>query len=157
MRLSVANFIWKMQTGPIDATHVAFRSWRNVSVLPNRAATKNRFCTCDALVKTTARTQIKNLEAAAKEKPQDTKVRLNLARAHGMAYASKAEKASAWKGKENEGVWFGYAPKHLPFPLVKGKDKKKKEEPDKHLPKAIELFRVRPDGREEPLRDAQPG
>src|SRR5687768_2663705 len=36
---------------------------------------------------------VKNLEAKAKKEPKDVTVRLNLARAHGMAYASKTDTA----------------------------------------------------------------
>ena len=65
---------------------------------------------------------IENLEAKAKKEPKDVAVRLNLARAHGMAYASKSETASIWKGKQDKGVWFGYEPKLVPFEMKKTTD-----------------------------------
>lgn len=79
---------------------------------------------------------VENLEAKAKKEPKDVTVRLNLARAHGMAYASKSDTAKAWKGKEERGVWFGYEPKIVPFELKKTDDKKKIEAAKEHLKKA---------------------
>ena len=67
---------------------------------------------------------IENLEAKAKKEPKNAAVRLNLARAHGMAYATKADTAKVWKGKEDDGVWFGYTPKKAPFEVKKTDEKK---------------------------------
>src|SRR4051812_25253863 len=62
---------------------------------------------------------VENLEKMAVKQPKDAGVRINLARAHAMAYASKMDTAKVWTGKESQGVWFGYEPKFVPFELSK--------------------------------------
>src|SRR5437879_13827866 len=59
-----------------------------------------------------------NLQQQVQKNPKDVKARFNLARAHAMAYASKADKANVFKGREAEGIWFGYTPPHVPFRAV---------------------------------------
>src|SRR5262245_48200249 len=83
---------------------------------------------------------VKNLEAKATKEPKDVTVRLNLARAHGMAYASKTDTAKVWKDKEAEGVWFDHEPKLVPFELKKTDDKKKAAAAKAHLKKAKAWF-----------------
>lgn len=58
---------------------------------------------------------IRNLALLAKNNPKSVEARFNLARAHAMAYAQRAESLQGWKGRENQGVWFGYDPKNVPF------------------------------------------
>jgi hypothetical protein len=83
---------------------------------------------------------VKNLEAKAKTEPKSVAVRLNLARAHGMAYASKTDTAKVWKDKEAEGVWFDHEPKLVPFELKKTDDKKKAAAAKAHLKKSKGWF-----------------
>src|SRR2546427_7668 len=64
---------------------------------------------------------IKNLESLARDNPKNVEVRFNLARAHAMAYALRTESAQVWKGREDEGVWFDYEPRHVPFTVKIGR------------------------------------
>jgi hypothetical protein len=92
---------------------------------------------------------IRNLEALAKNDPNNAEVRYNLARVHSMAYAQKTESAQVWKGRENEGVWFGYEPPYIPFnqpPYIPftvnpTTEKDKLKAARSHLNSAIELYR----------------
>lgn len=92
-----------------------------------------------------------NLEAMAKKDPKDAKTRLNLARAHAMAYASKSDTAQVDKGRANKGVWFGFEPPHVPFKLKQTDDKEKLKAAKVHLEKAIawyeETVKLAPDNR----------
>src|SRR5262245_43764174 len=54
---------------------------------------------------------ITNLEKTVMEKPKDFQARLNLARAHAMAYASKADEFTLNKNQKDGGIWFGFTPK----------------------------------------------
>jgi tetratricopeptide (TPR) repeat protein len=83
---------------------------------------------------------VANLEALAEKNPKDARVRLNLARAHAMAYALATDTAQVRRGKETEGVWLGYTPRHVPFNVKKVKDPKKQEEAKKHLDAAIAWY-----------------
>jgi hypothetical protein len=83
---------------------------------------------------------INNLEALAKDNPRDAEVRLNLARAHAMAYALKTDTAEVWKGRENEGAWFGYNPAHVPFEVKPSDNKDRVKEASVHLAKAIARY-----------------
>ncbi len=83
---------------------------------------------------------IRNLEALAKNDPKNVEVRFNLARAHAMAYALRTESAQVWKGRENEGVWFGYEPPHVPFTVKPTDDNTTLQAAKAHLAKAIELY-----------------
>jgi hypothetical protein len=49
---------------------------------------------------------IKNLEAQVKAKPKDIRLCFNLARVHGMAFASKAAETFILRGREDQGTWF---------------------------------------------------
>jgi hypothetical protein len=84
---------------------------------------------------------INNLEALAKDNPRDAEVRLNLARVHAMAYALKTDTAEVRKGRENEGVWFGYNPAHVPFEVKPGDNKDSVKAARVHLAKAIERYK----------------
>lgn len=83
---------------------------------------------------------IRNLEALAKNDPNNVEVRFNLARAHAMAYALRTESAHVWKGRENEGVWFGYEAQNVPFTVKPTDDNAKLKAANAHLAKAIEQY-----------------
>jgi tetratricopeptide (TPR) repeat protein len=83
---------------------------------------------------------VENLEALAKKNPKDAQVRLNLARAHAMAYAQKTDTAQVWRDKEAQGVWFGYEPKHVPFTVKPTDDPKQLAAAKQHLQRAIEWY-----------------
>jgi len=83
---------------------------------------------------------IKNLETFLESNPGNVKVRFNLARAHAMAYALKTDTAQVWKSKENEGVWFGYEPKNIPFKVEPTADQVKLEAAKAHLAEALRQY-----------------
>jgi len=83
---------------------------------------------------------IRNLEALAKTDPNNVEVRFNLARAHAMAYALRTESAQVWKGRENEGVWFGYEAQNIPFTVKSTDDSTKLKAANAHLTKALERY-----------------
>ena len=83
---------------------------------------------------------ITNLETQLRNEPKNVEVRFNLARAHAMAYAEKTETVGVWKGKENEGVWFGYGPNHIPFKVTPTDDRTKLTAAREHLEKALEHY-----------------
>lgn len=85
---------------------------------------------------------IENLETALKKEPKDAKVKLNLARAHAMAYASKSDTVELnKKAKDTDGPWFGYTPPFVPFNKVqKTDDPEKQKAAQAHLKKALELY-----------------
>jgi tetratricopeptide (TPR) repeat protein len=84
---------------------------------------------------------VKNLEAQVKAKPKDIRLRFNLARVHGMAFASKAGETSIWRGREDQGAWFGYEPKHVPFRLAKTDDPAKSKAAKAQLKLAIQRYK----------------
>ena len=92
---------------------------------------------------------IKNLESLLKTNPRNVIAKFNLARAHAMAYALKTETAQVWKGREREGVWFGYNPRGIPFTLEPTTDKTKLNAAKAHLSVALrqyeELVAMSPD------------
>src|SRR5258706_16350466 len=81
---------------------------------------------------------IRNLESLARDDRKNVEVRFNLARAHAMAYALRTESAQVWKGRENEGVWFGYNPQNVPFTVKPTGDNEKIKSTNVHLAKALE-------------------
>lgn len=94
---------------------------------------------------------ITNLEAAAEKQPKNAGLRFNLARVHGMAYAKKADELEVFKGKLEQGPWFGFEPAFVPFAklVVKTEDEKKLKQAKQHLEKAIasyqETLKLQPD------------
>ena len=84
---------------------------------------------------------VKNLEAQVKAIPKDVRLRFNLARVHGMAFASKATDTFIWSGREDQGVWFDYEPKHVPFRLLKTDDAAKAKAAKAHLKLAIQRYK----------------
>lgn len=83
---------------------------------------------------------IKNLESLARDNPKNVEVRFNLARAHAMAYAQRTESVQILKGRENEGVWFGYDPSNLPFTVKPTDDSARLKVANTHLAKAVEQY-----------------
>ena len=92
------------------------------------------------LEKTPVDRLVKNLEAQVAAKPKDVRLRFNLARVHGMAYASKTDQTQIWRGGEARGAWFGYTPRHIPFRLAKTDDPAKEKEAQAHLKLAIQRY-----------------
>ena len=92
---------------------------------------------------------IKKLETFLQNNPGNVTVRFNLARAHAMAYALKTDTTQVWKGREDQGVWFGYLPEHIPFKVEPTTDKTKLEAAKAHLAEALrqyeEVVRLAPD------------
>jgi tetratricopeptide (TPR) repeat protein len=84
---------------------------------------------------------IGNLEKLVEKSPKDAKTRLNLARAHAMAYAAKEDAAQIRVGKESEGVWFGYEPKFVPFTVKSTDDKAREQQARAQLARAVERYR----------------
>jgi hypothetical protein len=85
---------------------------------------------------------VTNLEAAVRKHPKDVQTLVNLARAHGMAYALKTDTTQVRKGQEEKGPWFGYEPKFVPFDkVVKSDDADKQKAAKAHLAKAVENFK----------------
>jgi len=84
---------------------------------------------------------VANLERLVEKNPKDAQLRLNLARVHAMAYASKTDQTEVFKGKEEGGAWFGYAPKHTPFTVKAVKDEARAKAAREHLDKAIQRYK----------------
>jgi hypothetical protein len=84
---------------------------------------------------------LENLQALATKSPKDAKIRLNLARAHAMAYSSKADKVEIWTGKEADGVWFGYEAKYVPFMPKTSDDGARNVWARDHLAKAVDRYK----------------
>src|SRR5262249_60634904 len=64
-----------------------------------------------------------NLQDHLKKNPKDVQARFNLARLYAMAYALKTDTADAFKGRENQGAWFGFEPRPIPFQVKKTEDR----------------------------------
>ncbi len=81
------------------------------------------------------------LTRLAADKPKESRLQYNLARTYGMAYASKMDMCSIWKGKEQQGAWFGYEPPFVPFNKVTDtKDPEKLKSARAYLDKAIASY-----------------
>ena len=50
---------------------------------------------------------VANLKAKSDMEPKNAQARFNLARAHGMAYARKSAELEIFRGKADNGPWFG--------------------------------------------------
>jgi hypothetical protein len=83
---------------------------------------------------------VANLEAQAKARPADALLQINLARAHGMAYAKKTERADVIKSQPERGVYFGQEPANVPFRAEATSDPVKQAAASVHLKKSIEHF-----------------
>ena len=84
---------------------------------------------------------VMNLEAQVKAKPKDVRLRFNLARVHGMAFASKSGQTQIRTGREENGAWFGYTPRHIPFRLSKTDDPAKLKAAKAQLKLAIQRYK----------------
>jgi hypothetical protein len=85
---------------------------------------------------------VENLDAVVKKDPKNVQAVVNLARVHAMAYALKTDTAEVWKGKEEQGPWFGFEPKYVPFSKVeKTEDADKKKAAKAHLDMAVERYK----------------
>lgn len=83
---------------------------------------------------------VENMEKLIQKKPDDATLTFNLARVHAMAYAKKTDSTQVWKGKEEQGAWFGFTPKAVPFNAVKSDDMAKLKTAKEHLDKALKLY-----------------
>ncbi len=84
---------------------------------------------------------IANLEAEVARNPKNVSALINLARAHGMAYALHAETVEVRKNSLE--LWFGFMPKIVPFSaVVKTEDPAKQKAAKLHLNKAINRFKT---------------
>lgn len=84
---------------------------------------------------------VANLKAKSDMEPKNAQARFNLARAHGMAYARKSAEMEIFRGKADNGPWFGYEPAFVPFGKpVEAKDKEAEKAARGHLQAAIEQF-----------------
>jgi tetratricopeptide (TPR) repeat protein len=84
---------------------------------------------------------VTNLEAEVRANPKDAKAVLNLARAHAMAFARRADELEARKDGKNGGLWFGYEPPFVPFGKATPTTDEAKEAAAKaHLAKATALY-----------------
>ena len=83
---------------------------------------------------------VANLEVQAKARPADALIQINLARAHGMAYAKKTERADVIKSQPERGVYFGNQPANVPFRAEATSDPVKLAAASVHLKKSIEHF-----------------
>jgi hypothetical protein len=83
---------------------------------------------------------VKNLEELAAKEAKDARIRYNLARVHGMAYALKTDSADVWKGREKNGAWFGFTPAHVPYKPVETKDEAKLKAAKEHLARSIAAY-----------------
>ncbi len=82
---------------------------------------------------------IENLEKAVKDDPKKPEPLLNLARAHAMAFAKKADELET--NKRGGGLWFGYEPALVPFGKVEKTDDKEMTAAAKaHLDSAVKLY-----------------
>ncbi len=82
---------------------------------------------------------VENLEKEVKDNPKKVEAALNLARAHGMAYAKKSDELET--NKKGGGLWFGYTPPLIPFGKVEKTDDKEKAAAAKtHLESALKWY-----------------
>jgi tetratricopeptide (TPR) repeat protein len=88
---------------------------------------------------------VANLEVMAKERPKDLWVRVNIGRAHGMAYAQKTETVLAartrGRGPEEQWPFVDLDAPYVPFRVQPTSDPIKQASAAAHLKVAIEHFR----------------
>jgi len=77
-----------------------------------------------------------NLAKQSAAKPDDAKLKFNLARAYAMAYASKADEVQL----KGEAIWYGYQANNVPFTTIATTDKAKQARAKKNLSKALETY-----------------
>ncbi|MGE5836381.1 MAG: tetratricopeptide repeat protein [Acidobacteriota bacterium] len=84
---------------------------------------------------------IVNLEKLSRDTPADVALRLNIARAHSMAYAYKTNTAQIQRGNEKLGVWTGHEPSYTQFAVKKAADAAAEQIARGHLDQAIARYR----------------
>jgi tetratricopeptide (TPR) repeat protein len=84
---------------------------------------------------------IRNLEAAQAKAPANPAGWRQLARIHALAYAQKTASVPVLRGREADGLWFGFEPNHVPFRVVPTEDEAARRTATAHLAKAIEHYR----------------
>lgn len=84
---------------------------------------------------------IENLEKFSQESPTDLGLRLNIARAHSMAFAYKTNTAQVERGQIKQGVWNGHEPRHIQFAIKKAADAAAEQIARTHLDRAINGYR----------------
>lgn len=83
---------------------------------------------------------VKNLEEIAAKDKKNAQARLNLARAHAMAYAQRTDTLEALREEPERGAWFGYEPEHVPFQVQETEDADKLQAAKGHLAAAIKEY-----------------
>src|SRR5262245_14093391 len=58
---------------------------------------------------------IENVTRMVARQPNDARLRLNLARAHAMAFATNSEPVQVERGRQEDGIFFGFSPPAVPF------------------------------------------
>jgi hypothetical protein len=58
---------------------------------------------------------IENLTRMVARQPDDARLRLNLARAHAMAFATNSQPVAVQRARQEDGIFFGYSPPAVPF------------------------------------------
>lgn len=84
---------------------------------------------------------VTNLERMVKESPKDVGLLINLARVHAMAFAMKTADANVWRGRERDGVWTGYEPRHTQFAVKTSAGAAAEKIARDHLARAIVRYR----------------
>jgi tetratricopeptide (TPR) repeat protein len=84
---------------------------------------------------------IVNLEKLSRDTPADVALRLNIARAHAMAYAYKTNTAQIQRGNEKLGVWTGHEPSYTQLAVKKAADAAAEQIARGHLDQAIARYR----------------
>ena len=80
---------------------------------------------------------IDNLSAKVEANPKDVTLRINLARAHAMAWARKGADVQV----DGQRLWFGYTPRFVPFSATKAKDEEQQAAATKQLEASIVQYR----------------
>jgi tetratricopeptide (TPR) repeat protein len=84
---------------------------------------------------------IVNLEKLSRDIPSDVALRLNIARAHSMAYAHKTNTAQIVRGNEKLGVWTGHEPSYTQFSVKRAANAAAEQLARQHLDQAIARYR----------------
>ena len=85
---------------------------------------------------------VANLELQARARPDDVKTQINLARAHGMAYASKTETLPVGRSGPESDVFYGHTPPNIPYRVTSTSDPIKAAAASVHLRRSIEHFKT---------------
>ena len=85
---------------------------------------------------------VANLELQARARPDDLSVQINLARAHGMAYASKTETLPVSESRPESAVFYGHTPANVPYRVTSTSDPVKVATASVHLRRSIEHFKA---------------